>query len=775
MALDARLRALLDSAVRTVSVVEVSGDRWMGKTTLIADFGRLAAGRGWMVASGYAVPALTGVPFGLFADALDDLLVRFGEELVGGVAGHHVRRLAEIFPALGTVHGDPVVPAAREPADPTETYQIFRAVRGLLESLGSLRPLLLTMDDVHWADAASVELLGHLLRHPPDGRVVLAVAYRPQQVDCTLRSQLSEAVANGTVCRITPGPLIEEQALALLPGDLSRVHCEALLREAGGNPGLLRGLASVRAVPGPAGSAPPRLPLDVLADCLRDFRGLSATGWLVARSAAVLDEPFEPNMVKKVAQISDAELWAGLDELIEEDLVGGEQSSRRLRFRNLLLRAAAYQSAGTGWLLGAHSRATELLTVRGDSTARLARHLDRSAVIGDAASARVLRDAAPRHLWDDPLTAASWASTAMELGGHDRDSPLELRVLLGAALALAGKLDDSLRALDDLGAAAEASAASWVQAVRWRSWVHRLLGRHDEAGAELTAALSLTFLGEQSRALLILDRMAVALECRQGLPEADEAILNRIIISATPAVGAAVLALLACHTARAGQLDRAADRATAAAELFDQLPDDEVVEHLDGLLWLACTETTIGATSTAVAHYERGLELAERRRLISLVPQFAIALGGLQLRLGDLDGAARHAACARAAAETMNSGHLLAHAVALDELVAAAVESAAVPVPQQRPPTTGQQAHTARLEQARTELESLSERELEIALLVSDGRTNQQIARTLALSHKTVETYLGRIFKKLDVSSRAEVAAMVGRADGAVRFSASTR
>lgn len=62
-------------------------------------------------------------------------------------------------------------------------------------------------------------------------------------------------------------------------------------------------------------------------------------------------------------------------------------------------------------------------------------------------------------------------------------------------------------------------------------------------------------------------------------------------------------------------------------------------------------------------------------------------------------------------------------------------------------------------------LEGLSRRESEVALLVSGGRTNQQIARVLELSHKTVETYLGRIFQKLQVQSRAEVAAMVGRSD----------
>ncbi|CAL9627874.1 hypothetical protein SUDANB15_05982 [Streptomyces sp. enrichment culture] len=57
----------------------------------------------------------------------------------------------------------------------------------------------------------------------------------------------------------------------------------------------------------------------------------------------------------------------------------------------------------------------------------------------------------------------------------------------------------------------------------------------------------------------------------------------------------------------------------------------------------------------------------------------------------------------------------------------------------------------------------LSQREFEIARLVSQGRTNRQIARQLEVSHKTVETHLGRIFTKLNVSSRAEIASMVGR------------
>jgi DNA-binding NarL/FixJ family response regulator len=61
-------------------------------------------------------------------------------------------------------------------------------------------------------------------------------------------------------------------------------------------------------------------------------------------------------------------------------------------------------------------------------------------------------------------------------------------------------------------------------------------------------------------------------------------------------------------------------------------------------------------------------------------------------------------------------------------------------------------------------LDALSKREMEVAALVSAGRTNQQIAHALGLSQKTVETYLARIFRKLGICSRSQIATLIGRA-----------
>jgi DNA-binding CsgD family transcriptional regulator len=234
----------------------------------------------------------------------------------------------------------------------------------------------------------------------------------------------------------------------------------------------------------------------------------------------------------------------------------------------------------------------------------------------------------------------------------------------------------------------------------------------------------------------------LALE-RDSQPTADdETALRQHLASVSGTAAAHVHSLLAALTCR----DRAAEsrrHATAAAQEIDPAADNDLAPHLAGLYWLARAESVLGDLDAALEHCERGLRMTEARGLNGLVPRFAAALSSLQRRAGDALGAVRHAACAQAAAARTGTDQP-ALWPALDA-------------------PTGDVTQRTQRHEADHQLDSLSGRELQTALLVSAGHTNDQIARKLDLSHKTVETYLARIFKKLDVTCRAEVATIVGR------------
>lgn len=746
------LEKLLVNAEPSPQFVEVSGERWSGKTTLVNSLVEVGRARGWVVAAGCSTAQQPGVRFGIFIDALDPLLNDFRRDLVGADLADCRQWLGNVFPALATS------PAQARPLDPTEMYYTFCAARRLLEAFGSLGDLLLVLDDLHSADQDSVDLLKYLVRHPPKGKIVIAVAGRPRKLDPTLRQLLDEAATRGRAHRLELAALPDERARTMAPEHLSATQCADLLRESRGNPGLILGFGSTWASIGELKTLRQPLPDDVMDRCQREFRGLSELALLVLRSAAVLMEPIEPAMLARVVQRAEHEIWAAVDELIAEDLLVPKSSLRRLWFANELLRAAAYQSAGMGWLRGAHSRAMGELVARGASGPVVANHLERCASVGDNASADILAAVAKDRLYHNPQQAASLAAATLEVRAGSDAYSFGGPLLLAQALALAGRLRESSRILEELCSSQDRSSRLHAEATHWRSWVLTLLGQPELAHAELTASLDRgAGLDGWSRSLLTQSRLQLALRQDARIEGIDESIVEFGGREVPPVVCGFTQALLAAAVPPTSPV--VLPRVETAAARFDEAADDEIAEWLDGLHWLAVTECRLSRVEDALRHSQRGLRIAELRGLRSRVPDFAIVLGKAQLSQGDLRGAMRHAACAEAAAALMASEPLLAAAAMLMREIMDRDRSA---VPQVPAPRTEEPQVVS--------LSALSVRELEIAVLVSCGRTNYQIARKLDLSHKTVETYLGRIFKKLIVSSRAEVAAMVGRSQEKFRM-----
>src|SRR3954454_777238 len=192
--------------------LELVGEPGIGKTRLLAELAARADARGYLVLSGRAGELELDLPFWVFVDALDEYLHGLDPHRLDDLDGDVRAELATVFPSLAGLA------TGRRTAIQHERYRSHRAVCVLLELLAQTQPVLLMLDDVHWADPASVELLGALLHRPPTARVLVALAVRPRQLGERLGAAVERAHRAGTIVRLELGALSREAAGGLSGG-----------------------------------------------------------------------------------------------------------------------------------------------------------------------------------------------------------------------------------------------------------------------------------------------------------------------------------------------------------------------------------------------------------------------------------------------------------------------------------------------------------------------------------------------------------------------------
>ena len=202
------LAALADDGAG--GVLEVAGDPGIGKTRLLDELRSQADSRGYLVLAGRAAEYEGELPFGVFVDAMDDHLAALDPDRLADLAGRAAPLLAVAFPALESLA------AGSAPVLTEERFRTHRAVRSLLSALAEPRPLVLVLDDLHWADAGSVELLSHLLAHPPVGAVLLVAAFRPAQLAGRLDSALAARLRLDGARRLDLAPLTRPRPTSCL-------------------------------------------------------------------------------------------------------------------------------------------------------------------------------------------------------------------------------------------------------------------------------------------------------------------------------------------------------------------------------------------------------------------------------------------------------------------------------------------------------------------------------------------------------------------------------
>ena len=628
------LESILDGLDRGLpGTIQVEGEPGVGKTRLLRELVARADARGHLVLSGAATELERDMPFSVFVDALDQYVAGLDPKRWSVLDGQVQAELGHILPSLSELAGEGVV------APQQERYRSHRAFRVLLERLAEPTPLVLVLDDFHWADSGSAELLGALLRRPPAGAVLIAVALRPGRLADRLAVALAPARRAATLTRIELGALTLDAARELLGETVDVANASVIYEESGGNPFYLEQLArsfdrSGRAAVVDTSLMRIGIPSAVAASLSEELSLLSSRARLVLEGAAVAGDPFEPDLAADVAETSEAAALEAVDELLDIGLIRQTEVPRRFRFRHPIVRRAVYETTRGGWRLGAHERCARALVARGATVGQRAHHVERSARHGDLTAVAVLREAGEEAARLAPASAARWFTAALRLLPPTAPSEERITLLVSRAgsLAATGQFAESRVDLLECIDIATRSAPEWrVRVTTACVAVEHLLGLQKEAHGHLATAL------HDLEGAASADAVALMIElAADGLTGADFGAMrewSERAVAAAKLLGergllAAAVSVQAWASAMAGDRERAQEQCDEATHLVDELSDDVLASRLDTLANLATADLFLDRFPAATRHAQRALQIGRATGQGDLFPLVVAMLGG---------------------------------------------------------------------------------------------------------------------------------------------------
>ncbi len=602
--------------------VQIVGEPGIGKSRLLAELGRRGEDRGYLVLSGSAAEFERDIPFGVMVDALNDYFGSLEPALLRALDEDVPRELAAVFPALprepnGAVSG----------GEGAERYRLHYAVRAVLERLAARQPVLLALDDLHWADTASIEMLSHLLRRFR-GRLLVAVAYR--QAPPRLLTALEGTARAGRGSRLEPALLTLEEAGSLIGSGVDESALVMLYRESGGNPFYIEQLARAGHL-GVGGAArgradsPETVPPAVLAAIRADVLAASEDSRRALEAAAVAGESFEPELVAAIAEQSATSVIAAIDELLRLDFIRPAEAPRRFRFRHPIVRRAVYDGMPHGWQIGAHARAADALEAANAPASVRAHHVEGSATVGDERAVSLLvqagREVAPRA----PETAGRWLLAAARLlAPTERDERrLQLLGLAASALTYAGAYDKALEVLDTVNRLLlPEQAEERAELVRRIAFATRMNG-HPFQSRQLVETTLGTLAPDAPGALALTLELAVDHYWRGefgAMYDVARDVADRARAAGETlcwAWGAALCSIASTSLSRPGV---GLVELREAAVAYDAVPDEHLAEHIDIGGYTAQAALLLERADTTLEYVRRVLRLAQQTGQSQLIP-----------------------------------------------------------------------------------------------------------------------------------------------------------
>jgi DNA-binding CsgD family transcriptional regulator len=562
----ASLAALLDRAQGKDSAFAlIGGEAGVGKTRLLRELTAQAAEQGFCVLTGQCVElGAEGLPLAPLVDALRTLARTMPPDVLAGVLGPAAPGLSRLLPELARTGpagsagpGEPASPAAAPAGEDMRKAQLLELVLGTLDRLSGIRPVLFAVEDLHWADRSTLDLIAFLIRSLRNARVVLVVTYRSDELHRRhpLRPLLTSWERDRSIDRIDLRRFERDEVAAQLNAILGEIPAPAVtdtvFDRSGGNAYLVEELAGVVRSNGDAADLPPSL-MGVL---LSRVDALSADAQRLLRTAAVAGRAVSDRLLAEVAGVGENELFTALREAVDSHLLVVDPGGQGYAFRHALTRDAVYEDMLPGERVRLHAAYGTVLeadpSLAGGAgeqaalAASLAYHwyaaldLPRALPASVDAAAQAMASYAPaealRHL-ERALEIWPRVADARERTGVDR---VEISRRAADAAYRFGALDRAQSLLADAMAELPATEDPVRKALLLEQYalVRRYSGTHADADASLREALALLPADETTRAhAAVLASLATVLMGAGDMDSSTET--SRRAIAAARAAGA---------------------------------------------------------------------------------------------------------------------------------------------------------------------------------------------------------------------------------------------
>ncbi|HTC68005.1 MAG TPA: AAA family ATPase [Acidothermaceae bacterium] len=418
--------------------VVLGGDAGAGKSRLVAELSERARLQGWRVLVGHCLDfGDSSPPYLPFSEALGRLAADSPDEADSLLAASPA--IARLLPAQRLLtESDHVM-------EPTGRTALYDALHGALTQLSAATPLLLIVEDVHWADQSTRDLLRFMFARQFTSRTAILATYRTDDLHRShpLRAALAEWTRLPAVSRLQLAPLTDAESRQLVRALHGRAipepELQRILTRAEGNPFFLEELVAAATVGG-------ALPTDLANLLLVRLEQIGDDGRLVVRAASVAGRSVSHELLARGAELDDATLDAAVRVAVEANILvplGGDGYG----FRHALLAEAVYQDLLPGERVRLHAAYAAALAshqVEG-SAAELSRHARASHDLITATRASI--EAGDEAMTvGGPEDALHHYELALELLGDphvaagvaaDPDAPTRVTLVVRASLAAA--------------------------------------------------------------------------------------------------------------------------------------------------------------------------------------------------------------------------------------------------------------------------------------------------------------------------------------------------